>query len=366
MDPIFSINTTDGTLTLELLDGETFNSTNLSDPGTVLTIGTVDTATGVITFTVSHQYLDDGLAPGNNTPDDESTIDAVVTDKDDAFDDDSETVTVNNVAPTVDAIVGPAEAVQGQPVAFEGSSSDVGTLDTHTLEWEVTRIPDSTANAVLCDEFGKPQMLTMLYTGDDIVSHSQDPSKVNVTDDLMGDEEVFIRASDKEDPNAGNAKVWFTGLVSLDNTFEIDATNAGENKLKSKTFVHIYSEENGTLLQTIEFHTSCSQPLFLGDQFGGIQLTGYLSENGAGDIFVIDPFPSDYESRVENIRKGEGPILDGTGIMLVANVTVFDDDVPDKLEGKKGRDWFFARDDGSADEDDLKKLELDEIVDLLI
>ena len=62
LDPVFSINTTDGTLTQELFAGETFTSTNDKDrdPVTVLTINTVDVDTGVITFTVRHQYLDDG------------------------------------------------------------------------------------------------------------------------------------------------------------------------------------------------------------------------------------------------------------------------------------------------------------------
>jgi hypothetical protein len=31
------------------------------------------------------------------------------------------------------------------------------------------------------------------------------------------------------------------------------------------------------VLQRIEFHTSCSQPLELGDQYGGIQLVGFTA-----------------------------------------------------------------------------------------
>ena len=62
LDPVFSINTSDGTLTQELFVGETFTSTNSTDPGTVLTINTVNVDTGEITFTVSHQYLDDGVS----------------------------------------------------------------------------------------------------------------------------------------------------------------------------------------------------------------------------------------------------------------------------------------------------------------
>ena len=132
-------------------------------------------------------------------------------------------------------------------------------------------------------------------------------------------------------------------MVNLNTTFPIDATAVAESKLKSKTFVHIFDQQNGTLLQTIEFHTSCSQPLVLGDQFGAIQLREYLGENGTGGVFVEDPFPADFESRVENIRMGIGPILSGSGVKLEANVTVFDDNVRDKLDGKQGLDWFFAR-----------------------
>jgi hypothetical protein len=34
----------------------------------------------------------------------------------------------------------------------------------------------------------------------------------------------------------------------------------------------LIQDQEGNLLQHIEFHTSCSQPLDLGDQYGGIQL----------------------------------------------------------------------------------------------
>jgi hypothetical protein len=50
-----------------------------------------------------------------------------------------------------------------------------------------------------------------------------------------------------------------------------------------------------------------------------------------------------YPSRVSNIRQGQGPVLDGTGIKLKKNVTVFDDGQLDLLFGSSGRDWFFFR-----------------------
>ena len=139
-------------------------------------------------------------------------------------------ITVNevNVTPVVDPISGPTAAVRGQTLDFAGSFSDTDIPDTHTLQWVVTRENVAATGGDLCDEHGKPQVLTILYTGDNIVSHSQDANKVNVTGDPNFDSDVFIRASDKVDPNAGNAKVWFTGVVSLDGTFDIDATPHGD------------------------------------------------------------------------------------------------------------------------------------------
>ena len=36
------------------------------------------------------------------------------------------------------------------------------------------------------------------------------------------------------------------------------------------------------LLQTIEYHTSCSQPIQLGDVIGNVTLVGYVGEDGSG------------------------------------------------------------------------------------
>ena len=34
------------------------------------------------------------------------------------------------------------------------------------------------------------------------------------------------------------------------------------------------------VLQSIKFHTSCSQPLTIGDQFGAIELVAFVDKNG--------------------------------------------------------------------------------------
>ncbi|MCH8150552.1 MAG: hypothetical protein IH987_21680 [Planctomycetes bacterium] len=131
-----------------------------------------------------------------------------------------------------------------------------------------------------CCEFGKPRILTMRYTGGncDVTSHSQDDGKVTCEGDPAGLATVHIIASDKEDLNDSRAKIWFDGLVDLGDTFELDARSGGSGDLKAKTFLHIF-DPNGGLLQIVEFHTSCSQPLVDGDRFGSATLVGCVGKD---------------------------------------------------------------------------------------
>ncbi len=129
----------------------------------------------------------------------------------------------------------------------------------------------------VCED-GKPCALTLKYTGQDCSAsdHSQSDSSVACTGDPALAAEVMIVAND--DDEAGGGLVWFTGNVLLGDNFVLEAANAGEERLKANTFVHIFDIADGSLLQRVKFHTSCSQPLALGDQFGGVQLVGFVAE----------------------------------------------------------------------------------------
>ena len=49
----------------------------------------------------------------------------------------------------------------------------------------------------------------------------------------------------------------------------------GPSKLISSSYwFYIYTSQGGTLLQRVNFHTSCSQPLNVGDEFGAITVLG--------------------------------------------------------------------------------------------
>jgi len=135
--------------------------------------------------------------------------------------------------------------------------------------------------AGICADGIKPQSLTMRYTGDNCgaSNHSQDERKVSCSGDPLGFP-VWIVAGDKKNIEDNKIKIWYRGGPLLPgDTFDIDATSFGESKLKAETVVFIFADGwYSDLLQTVRFHTSCSQPLNVGDQFGSLVLEGFEPE----------------------------------------------------------------------------------------
>ena len=210
-------------------------------------------------------YLFDGLAAGTY---------CVVID---------ETTLPDNVAQTFEKD-GSLDGDTQQPLnaGDEVLDVDFGYVVVAIAIEKYTRVEVSQTGGDLCDTYDKPQLLTMLYTGANVNDNSQDPSKVTITGDPLFEQPVRILATNKSDPNDTGARVWFDGVVDLGERFTLDATNAGETDFDSETFVYIF-DLNGNLLQSIRFHTSCSQPLLLGDQYGGMQLVGFVDKEGNGE-----------------------------------------------------------------------------------
>ncbi len=104
-----------------------------STDGAVLTITAVNSMTGLVNFTVQHQYLDDGSSPGNSTASDSYTITVTVADDDGGSGSDTTSVTVNNVAPTVTDIAVTSPINENEFAHLTGTISDPGTLDTFTI-----------------------------------------------------------------------------------------------------------------------------------------------------------------------------------------------------------------------------------------
>jgi len=97
--------------------------------------------------------------------------------------------------------------------------------------------------------------------------------------------------------------------------------------------------------------------------------TSFDSQLAALDLLLAEwASARDYTTRVNNLRTGVGPILNGTGVMLQAtglDRTVFDDDDQDELKGDGGRDWYFAKLSG-VDKDKIKDKKSNELVDLIL
>jgi large repetitive protein len=91
---------------------------------------TLNLPAGVLEFETTHQYLDDNPT---NTASDDHTIQVTVTDKDGGSDSVETGVTVNNVAPVITSVTGPAGPLAlGTSASVNVQFTDVGSQDTHT------------------------------------------------------------------------------------------------------------------------------------------------------------------------------------------------------------------------------------------
>jgi hypothetical protein len=118
-------------------EGQTFISPgSFSDPGYDTWTATVDYGDGSgvqplpligKSFTLSHKYSDDGAY----------SVEVVVTDDDNGQDTCSVSVTVNDVAPSIDSLIAIPQVVdEGGTVNFSASFSNQNPDDTHTIKWK--------------------------------------------------------------------------------------------------------------------------------------------------------------------------------------------------------------------------------------
>jgi hypothetical protein len=152
-------------------------------------------------------------------------------------------------------------------------ADETATCDATDTVWVTVEVPSET-----CED-GKAAVLTMRYMDNNNTSHTQDPSKVQVDGDPGNATPVYIIASSKENLNDDKNRIWFEGEVDQLDTFDIDAANANRSKLDAATFVRILDGQDGNELQFLEFHTSCSQDLNVGDQFGSLLLEVFQAED---------------------------------------------------------------------------------------
>lgn len=187
---------------------------------------------------------------------------------------------------------------EGQPVTFSWSASPnvtisnpfdaitTVTLDTsancdqiegvrlNVNDGEVSGLcrvyVQSISNAAICPT--KPRQLEYTYVGAACSdsNYVQDPASVTCSGDAMYADPVHIVVSKANKPG----DVYFNGIVALGQSFVEDGASFAGGKVAPNTRIQIY-DLMGNLLQDTSFHTSCSQPLEVGDQFGASIITGF-------------------------------------------------------------------------------------------
>src|SRR4029077_2078532 len=76
--------------------------------------------------------------------------------------------------------------------------------------------------------------------------------------------------------------VWLdTGAanVALGDDFTVAASSANKTTLAGDTAINVFNSSN-TLIERVQFKTDCSQPLAIGNVFGGFKVVGFATDKG--------------------------------------------------------------------------------------
>jgi uncharacterized repeat protein (TIGR01451 family) len=127
----------------------------------------------------------------------------------------------------------------------------------------------------------KPSELTFRYTGDDCdaSNNTQEDGKWSCEDVVSGGPNdaatVTVCVKDKDGTTI------FDEDVNLNDEFTIKGTKfdkkKGTYRFQADTYFVIKDSSTGAELQKIKIHTSCSQDLITGDQYGALEYTGCSS-----------------------------------------------------------------------------------------
>jgi len=114
----------------------------------------------------------------------------------------------------------------------------------------------------------KPKVLTLLYDGDvnGADQHGQVSNEVIVEPAVVAafPSPAYIKVFGQNK----NKPAVFSGTFEIGDFIEI---NGPRKRIPSRLKFEIWSmDDPPELVQTVQFHTSCSQPLFIGDEFGAI------------------------------------------------------------------------------------------------
>ena len=138
---------------------------------------------------------------------------------------------------------------------------------------------------------GKPVALSFEYNNADTLFTNQSSSdaQILVNNGIDDDGTSHIIVTDEEkasDALAGVGNEYFVGDVSFGSVFEANSTNAGLTTYGDKTYVHYFDDVSGDLLRSVQYKTKGDRDMLMGDDLSGLELVGYLGENGSTGVVL--------------------------------------------------------------------------------
>jgi hypothetical protein len=131
---------------------------------------------------------------------------------------------------------------------------------------------------LICDgpdgELGrKPSYLKMIYDGTFDTDNSQGAADI-INPDITGPMPSTIRAVVYDKPGGKNRKVELDEILSIGESFLIGPWWSN-GTIPPNILIEFYDVDTGAIVQSVQFHGSCSEPLVVGDEFGGATIIGY-------------------------------------------------------------------------------------------
>lgn len=125
----------------------------------------------------------------------------------------------------------------------------------------------------VCETCGKPRALTFVYQpGTEDLTAPDSKAELTTIRTPPSDMASRVVVSAKDD---GSEKIYFEGNLVPGDVF-VASVNKSVDKFESNTFILVF--DGSTIIQTMEYHTSCSGTIRLGDVLGSIKLTEYQGE----------------------------------------------------------------------------------------
>merc|ERR1712238_511135 len=128
---------------------------------------------------------------------------------------------------------------------------------------------------------GRPWEITFRYNGGDCSQSDnlQPRQKFSCVDNSGGPSKAQGTTNYITAVPRGGSDLYFAGNVAVGEKYTLNEDRVFD-KLSADMTITIFESQGGAILQTVDLHLSCSQPLFLFDKFGASQVTEWVETSG--------------------------------------------------------------------------------------